>query len=317
MNQPAVTDRSPGYLLEVGEPKTWSITSFYRFLPLTDERVADLREAIEARMQQDQLLGLIIVSPEGVNGTLAGGHHEIESFETYLVEQLHGEELRFKRSVSAEAPFHRVSVVIRQEIVGLKRPDLVPESPEDRHLSPAEWHAWLASDRPRTVIDTRNRYETRIGKFSEAVDPDLSNFSSWAEYAESGAVPKDVPVLIYCTGGIRCEKVLLDLRQRGYHDVYQLRDGILGYLAEYPNGFYEGECYVFDDRVAVDQNLQPTQRYATCPGCGLPADAARTCGRCGDSYVVCPDCEANWGPVCSKPCRDLYLRHGLPAAQTA
>jgi UPF0176 protein len=168
----------------------------------------------------------------------------------------------------------------------------------------------LESDEPKLLIDTRNRYETQVGKFRGAIDPDLGTFSDWQTYLRQTPLPKDVPVMIYCTGGIRCEKAILEMHEEGFEKVYQLRDGILGYLAEYPQGYYEGECYVFDDRVTVGPDLKPTGNYGTCPGCGLTAGITDTCDICDGRYFVCEVCQPKRPSVCSKPCLDQFQRHG-------
>lgn len=299
-----------GTLFLVSLPSPWFVTSFYRFTRLSEAQVDEIRSALECWMKEHEVLGLVLVATEGVNGTVAGTSREgIAAFKAMIQGLVGLDDFPFKDSESDLPPFHRVSVDRRREIVGMKRPDLVPESTEDNHLSPREWHEWLESGRPALVVDTRNAYETQLGKFKGAIDPDLKTFSDWGAYLEKGELPTDVPVLIYCTGGIRCEKAILEMRGRGFEQVYQLRDGILGYLAEYPEGHYEGECFVFDDRVAVDKDLKPTERFGVCPACGLPASEKFECVRCGEEYYRCPTCEERWSsPVCSKACLDRYTR---------
>lgn len=288
----------------------WHVTSFYRFIAIPADEVAGRRDQLEGYMHDHSIKGLVILAPEGINGTVAGSGEAIAEFKGYIAELMQADGTRFKDSDCDSAPFHRITVVTRTEIVGLKRPDLVPAAEENFHLTPKEWHEWLASDRPRIVIDTRNQYETRLGKFRDAVDPQIDQFSQWGEYVANADIPRDTPVLMYCTGGIRCEKAILEMHAQGFDQVYQLRDGILGYLEQYPDGFYEGECYVFDDRVSVGPDLQPTGSYGTCPGCGLPADQPRSCAWCGGEYRVCETCAPTQKPVCSKTCRDRYDRHG-------
>ncbi len=286
----------------------WQVTSFYRFLPLTVERTGSLRAEIDARMTADGLFGLVLVAPEGVNGTVAGA--SVAEFKIWLASALGVPDVRFKDSQSAVSPFKRRTVDIRDEIVGLKRPDLAPTGDVDSHLSAREWHERLASGEPTLVIDTRNAYETKLGRFRGSLDPGLKTFSDWSAYLDSAELPRDVPVMLYCTGGIRCEKAILEMREHGFEQVYQLRDGILGYLAEYPVGFYEGECFVFDDRVSLGPDLLPTGNYGICPGCGLTSGQKRVCKWCGGDYFVCSGCEASWKPVCSKTCLDRWQRHG-------
>lgn len=298
-------------------PAPWFVTTFYRFFPLAPDDLARVQEEITARMQETGILGLVLVAAEGLNGTVAGSEAAVEAFKLFICDFVPDRDVRFKDSRSEAPPFHRVSVDIRREIVGLKRPELVPEVTENSHLTPKEWHDFLASGQPYVMIDTRNRYEVAVGKFRGAIDPDIMKFSEWGDYLEKANLPKDVPALIYCTGGIRCEKAILEMHERGFDKVYQLRDGILGYLAEYPDGFYEGECFVFDDRVAVTADLQPTTRYGTCPGCGLPGDVPQNCGWCGEPFVTCDACAPRQDLACSGECRDRLQRHGPRAAASS
>lgn len=284
----------------------WHITAFYKFISLEKERLPSLRDEVKDAMLGSGIVGLVLLAEEGVNGTIGGSTEAIEEFKRKM-EEWTGGPVRFKDSFADQQPFKRTIVDIRKEIVTLKRPDFVPPAEENSHLSPKEWHEMLASDEDKFVIDTRNIYETQIGKFKGAIDPGLKNFSEWGDYLRQSGFPKDKPVMIYCTGGIRCEKAILEMQDQGFEKVYQLRDGILGYLAEYPDGLYEGECFVFDRRVAVDQHLEPTQKYGICPSCGFTADIKAVCDECQSEYFICADCQSKWPNVCSKECYS-YLR---------
>ncbi len=279
------------------------VTSFYRFIPFTPARLEGLRAEIEQFMETAEIKGLVILAEEGINATICGSADAIRNFKMRLSTWLGAEGTTFKDSTSEKLPFRRVGVVIRPEIVTLKRSDLRPRD-ERSHLSPAEWHEWLTSGREFTLVDTRNAYETKAGKFRGAVDPGLKHFSDWDAYLDQADLPKDKPVLMYCTGGIRCEKAILLMREKGWGEIYQLKDGILAYLEEFPEGEYEGECYVFDERVAVDPHLRPTERWFNCPGCGLTSENPRTCEVCGAACAICEDCQTSWPWVCSKRCRD-------------
>lgn len=288
--------------------RTWNVLSFYEFRPLSKDALESMKADMKSWLSERDVIGHILISTEGINATIAGGPDDVSEFKSYISEL--GFAPSLKESVSDIPPYRSLRVEIRREIVGMKRTDLVPSSPENRHLTAQQWHKML-NDVPRPlVIDTRNRYETRLGVFRDAVDPDIGHFSEWGAYADRTNFPEDRPIMIYCTGGIRCEKVMIDLERRGLENVYQLRDGILGYLAEYPTGDFEGECFVFDERVALDANLQPTAKFGICPGCGEPAEATQTCIWCDGRSFVCALCEPTWGSPCSKTCRDRFERHG-------
>ena len=281
------------------------ITAFYKFLPLPAEQIPVLRAQLEQRGEELGMCGLTLVAPEGINGTVAGSESAVTAYKT-LLEEIAGE-ITFKDSTAEFQPFRRWLVKEREEIVGLKNPDIVPGGPH-RHLSPQEWHRMLTEE-DVLVLDTRNTYETELGVFQGAVDPKLSTFSEFPEWVENSGIPRDKPVLMYCTGGIRCEKALLVMEQQGYENVYQLDGGILNYLQQFPDGHFDGECFVFDHRTAVDKNLQPSQRYKLCPHCGDPGDIHIACPYCEKEAIVCHRCQAKHDPICcSKNCTEQYRR---------
>ncbi|MBX7131240.1 MAG: hypothetical protein K1X67_01040 [Fimbriimonadaceae bacterium] len=293
----------------------WHVTSFYRFLTLEPERLDAIVAELGQVVLDEAIWGLVILAPEGINATVASTDVEaLHRFKALVCTRLGDDSIRFKDSVSEVKPFRHQNVVRRDEIVTLKRPDLTPDGPDSSHLTPAEWHAMLGSAEPKLLIDTRNRYETVAGKFRGAIDPGLNAFSEWGAYLDRAELPTDVPVMIYCTGGIRCEKAILEMRSRGFETVYQLRDGILGYLAEFPEAEYEGECFVFDDRVALDQHLQPTTRFGICPGCGLTGGIEARCAWCGETFLACDECISRPSLTCCKTCRDRVGRHGARVA---
>jgi UPF0176 protein len=235
------------------------------------------------------------------------------------------EDLQIKRSSSHIPPFTDFIVKIRPEIVTLGRPDLdvqkesqglalqdleaatekssgARNSASPTHLSPSQWREAM-QDPEALLVDTRNWYEYEIGTFRGALNPKIEQFTEFPEYAEKN-LPKDKRLLIFCTGGIRCEKGIFELQQRGFNNVQQLQGGILKFLEEFPDDAFEGECFVFDQRVAVQQNLQPTETYKFCPHCGQPAKNLIPCARCDQHQKLCDLClklEFE-GQTCSKNC---------------
>jgi UPF0176 protein len=268
----------------------FQVVALYKFCRIPAERIEFLRNQILDFCTAREIRGLFLLSVEGYNGTMAGGPKEIAAFAAFVESLPEFGGIVCKYSESDFMPFERLKVDIRREIVTLKRPDIYPESEKNNHLSPEEWHRRITSDEDFLLIDTRNTYESEIGKFQGAVAPKLTHFSEFPDYVQEQAIPRDKTILMYCTGGIRCEKALLYMKQEGYHNVFQLEGGILAYLAQYPNGAFEGECYVFDRRVAVDKELKPTQQYHTCPHCGNPAKETVICAYCGTEGVVCHRC---------------------------
>lgn len=304
-------------------PSLHHIAAFYHFVPIAegvlDEREAELMTWAEALGVE----GLVILAPEGVNATVSAassgssGNNDararLESFLLKLGERL-SVTLVPKWSTSEVRPFRRFKVKQRAEIVTLGRPDQVPYQ-RYPHLSPEKWHEALQE--PGVVcIDTRNRYEIEIGKFKGAVDPGTEEFHEFPEFVKTSGLPKDQKILIYCTGGIRCEKAALTFQEQGYTNVHPLDGGILKYLETHPGGgAFEGECFVFDHRVAVNAELKPSNRYALCPHCGGPGDHAFQCVSCKSPAKCCTSCSTMpiQSETCSKNCAERIRRQRAKA----
>jgi UPF0176 protein len=283
------------------------VTNFYHFIRVPD--LAELKSLLLAKAAALKLSGLAIIAPEGINATLsATDPGAIQAIQLWLKEYLKLPNLLFKDSRSDIPPFHQFKVKERPEIVTLGTPEHFPELNDPSRLSPEQWDEWLKSGRKFHLIDTRNSYEFKVGAFKGAINPNIRHFSEFPEvFVQDLNFPKDDPVLIYCTGGIRCEKATLELRRRGFEQVYQLDGGILKYLEKFPSGEFSGDCFVFDERVAVGPDLKPSKRYVLCPLCGDPADQLIYCPQCFTEAVLCTECLTH--PACSKNCA-YHLRRG-------
>jgi UPF0176 protein len=295
--------------------KPYAIAAFYCFALLDAERLATLRTTIEAEGNRLGLRGLLLLATEGINATVCGTLEAIETLKSFITSQPEFSETLFKDSHADFPVFKRWKVEIRDEIVTAEMPGIFPHSANNRHLTAQEWHKIITEEKDNTVVlDTRNDYEVKIGKFSNAIDPKLNIFSDFPEYLEENPLPKDKKILIYCTGGIRCEKAILTMQEKGYDNVYQLQGGILKYFEAFPSGgAYEGECFLFDHRVAVDSHLEPTKQYTLCPHCGDPAFEKITCAYCGRDGMVCEKClESSGNNACSKNCA-FHVKKGTPS----
>jgi UPF0176 protein len=260
---------------------------------------------LEEKSKSLNIIGLIILGTEGFNSTVAAPSEEaMLAFQSWIQSYFQISELLFKNSYAPTAPFRRFKVKVRNEIVTLGTPELMPESSENHHLTPSQWNQVLTEESDFLLIDTRNWYETKVGTFKGAINPGIDQFTEFPQWLESQNYSKDKKMLIFCTGGIRCEKGILELQRQGYNNVYQLEGGILKYIEERPNEQFEGECFVFDHRVAVNQNLMPSTQYKLCPHCGQPAATSIECKRCDTKTLICEDCEKlNWNKdTCSKNC---------------
>jgi len=286
------------------------ISTFYKFKHVANPE--QLKLSLEELAAKTQTIGLIIVGHEGLNATVASPTVDnLNEFKAGVLQLLDLTDLMFKDSEADVMPFRRFKVKIRNEIVTLGTPELAPDTEKNHHLSPSEWNNVLKNEKDYVMIDTRNWYETKIGTFKGAVNPKTDQFTEFPKFMEKNNFAKDKKVLIFCTGGIRCEKGILELQRQGYDEVYQLEGGILNYLKEYPNDQFEGECFVFDHRVAVDQNLAATEKYKLCPHCGQPADTPVECKRCDTHTAICEDCATlTWKQdTCSKNCAYQYELH--------
>jgi UPF0176 protein len=240
-------------------------SAFYRFVPLADPTAA--ADALRALARE--LTGSIVVAHEGVNGTVAGTPAAVAAFEAALQEALDGalRGMAFKHSACTTPPFGRLKVGVKPEIVALGLPGALP-APDERdasHLSPAAWRELLARD-DVVLLDNRNHFEVRLGRFRGAVDPGVHNFRDFVAWVQAHADEWRAarrPVAMYCTGGIRCDKTAPWLRDLGL-EVYQLDGGILGYFQQLPDADrdWQGECFVFDNRVALDTRLRETATTA-------------------------------------------------------
>lgn len=236
-------------------------SSFYRFHPVTNPAAA----AARVRALASRLCGPIVVADEGISGAVAGTPIDVAAFETALQDSgLFGPEpMRFKHSACRTAPFGRLKVSVKPEIVALGLPrtqDLPPpDEHDDSHLSPQAWRELLARE-DLVLLDNRNHFEWRLGRFRGAVDPGVHNFRDFVAYVQAQAPQWRAarrPVAMYCTGGVRCDKTAPWMRSLGL-TVFQLEGGILNFLQSESGDAWEGECFVFDNRIALDARLQET-----------------------------------------------------------
>jgi UPF0176 protein len=235
--------------------KEITIASFYKFVSLIDFEM--MREPMLGKMRDINLKGTIILAAEGINGGFAGKREEMELFYAYIRNDSRLTDLNFKETFDEKNPFDKAKVKLRKEIVTMGVKNVDPTKSSGTYLNPAEWHEFI-KDPNVILIDTRNDYEFELGTFKNAVNPSTENFREFPEYVEKHLQDKkDKKIAMFCTGGIRCEKSTAYLKEQGFQNVYQLHDGILNYIESIPEdkSLWEGACFVFDDRVAVDHNL--------------------------------------------------------------
>ncbi|MGB0513727.1 MAG: rhodanese-related sulfurtransferase [Wenzhouxiangellaceae bacterium] len=270
-----------------------AVLSGYQFLRL--DGLALKRARAEAFARERSLKGTVLLAEEGINFSLSGADTALREWLDWIAKALGADAPVLNRQRSDQPPFLRLKVRLRDEIVTFD-PAIRPGI-DDRvgaALAAAEWNRMIARDDVQ-IVDTRNDYEYRLGTFERARNPGTASFAEFKTYCRDALDP-DRPVAMFCTGGVRCEKASIWLRQQGFEQVFQLHGGILGYLAEIPAEVsrWRGECFVFDDRVSVNAQLRPTGRVV-CRGCRKPAeglDAAGVppiggdgdCRICGESF---------------------------------
>jgi UPF0176 protein len=257
---------------------SFTLVSFYKFVNISD---LDKKQASLLKLCQDfKLKGTIILAPEGVNATIVGQKFSVDKVINYLENNLCLGELEVKTCEVESIPFQRMKVKIKTEIITFGVSQANPHKQVGTYVTPQEWNK-IISDPEVTVVDTRNEYEFKIGTFKRAQNPHLDSFNQFPDYIQHNLKPeKNQKIAMFCTGGIRCEKATSLLLKEGFEQVYHLKGGILKYLEEVPleESLWEGECFVFDERVAVKHGLAPGS-YQLCPNCGdpIPLNSQHSC----------------------------------------
>jgi len=264
------------------------VAALYRFVRIAEP--AALRADLAPFCCGQGIKGTLLVAPEGINGTVAGSDGAIEA----LVERLgtYGlTDLEIKFSRASSMPFHRLKVRLKAEIVTMGQPGIDPLDSAGTYVDPSDWNALIA-DPDTIVVDTRNDYEVAIGTFRGAVDPATKSFREFPAWAEANRqMLEGRKVAMFCTGGIRCEKATAYVRSLGLEDVYHLKGGILKYLEEVPasESLWEGECFVFDERVSVGHGLREGEAEL-CRACRMPLTATDRASPLYEPGISCTHC---------------------------
>ena len=271
------------------------VAAFYQFVELNDHR--ELREPLLQCCMSHKLLGTLLLAEEGINGTVAGCREGIDALNSWLASDGRFDALEYKESsIDIEAiPFYRMKVKVKKEIVTLGLPGISPKMKVGRYVQPDQWNDLIA-DSATVTIDTRNDYECEVGSFKGAINPKIKTFRDFPEWVAKNLDPKkDKKIAMFCTGGIRCEKSTSYLLEQGFEDVYHLKGGVLNYFEQthHADTVWEGECFVFDNRVTVNHKLEPGN-FDQCHACRRPIteDAKRRgefiegvqCHLCVDEY---------------------------------
>ncbi|MBA2654836.1 MAG: sulfurtransferase [Gammaproteobacteria bacterium] len=231
----------------------------YKFVTLDAAELIALRKKFKQRGTALSIKGTILLSTEGINLFLAGHAADIENFQKLLHSHAFFEDLSYKYSYSRFIPFEKLFVKIRTEIVTFRQPHIQPAIATAPYLSPQDLYNKLQRNDDFLLLDTRNTFEYEMGSFDKATHLNIENFREFPDalHQNDDQLDKNKPVVTFCTGGIRCEKAAAYLLEQGFREVYQLQGGILNYFAECGGEHYTGNCFVFDDRVAINDRLEP------------------------------------------------------------
>ncbi|MEA3412986.1 MAG: sulfurtransferase [Pseudomonadota bacterium] len=251
----------------------------YRFVELDD--LESCRESLLERGTTLGLLGTVLLSREGINLMLSGQRRAIDEMKAWISRFPHFAGMAYRESLSGFAPFDRMKVRVRDEIISLGRDEIRPRAFTGPRIPPEMLRHWLDEGRKFTLLDTRNDYETTLGTFDRAVTLDIDSFRELPDAVQRLCPEaRSEPMVMFCTGGVRCEKASPLMLNMGFREIYQLDGGILNYFRHCGGAHWEGECFVFDHRVGLTPDLQPT-RTRLCMTCQRPIGPQTDCLHCG------------------------------------
>jgi UPF0176 protein len=258
------------------------------------------------------LKGRVIISQEGINGTLSGKLADIEEYKKELISNALFSDIIFKESSIKEDLFPRLSIKVRDEIVSLNQKiDITTDgAKKGEYISPEDFHKIILENNSDTVIiDARNNYESYIGRFKNSITPNIDNFRDFPKVINDLKKYKGKKIVMYCTGGVRCEKASAFLLKKGFKNIYQLKEGILNYANYYPEDF-EGKCYVFDKRVSINLDAKNRTIISKCRHCNEYSDQYINCQnkKCNLQFVCCNVCEKKFHHTCSLECIDIVIQ---------
>jgi len=265
------------------------VCALYKFVTLDDYQ--EIKQPLLDFMLEQDVRGTLLLAQEGINGTVAGTRAAIDALLAYLKSDERFSDIVYKESFNEEMPFLRTRVKLKKEIVTMGVNGIDPTHIVGTYVKPKDWNA-LISDPDVVLVDTRNDYEYQVGTFQNAINPDTESFREFPEYVKQNLDPaKHKKVAMFCTGGIRCEKSTAYMKEQGFEEVYHLEGGILKYLEDVPadDTMWEGECFVFDERVTVDHHLEKGQ-YDQCNACRMPITKDEQQSEKYEHGISCPHC---------------------------
>ena len=281
----------------------YKVISFYKYVDVENpESLA--KEHLDWCLASG-VKGKVYLAKEGISGSVFGEDEVTDKYKSHLKSYKIFEDVWFKETPTNQVAFNKMHVRVKNEIVnsGLNKTSLEYTAPK---LTPEQLLKFYEHKKDFVIVDARNWYESKIGKFKNAITPQITHFREWPKVVESLSEYKDKTIVTYCTGGIRCEKVSAYMREQGFKDVYQIDGGILNYIQQFPDTYWEGGMFVFDDRRVFEPNTKEELKYtANCHFCGKPTSYHINCHNidCDKIIVCCHDCKIENEYCCSDECR--------------
>jgi UPF0176 protein len=281
------------------------ILLFYKYVKI--DKPAGLKVQHLADCNKLGVKGRILLSEEGINGSVSGTKEQVELYKKLLTSDLRFSDIMFKEDVGINHPFKKMVIKIKNEIVRFGQ--AVNMEKVGKHLSPKEFLSLYDNLDNTIIIDARNDYEARVGKFKGAITLPIHTFTEFPNAVSRLNIPKDKKVVMYCTGGVRCEKASAFLKDQGYADVSQLNGGILNFGKEYPDTVWEGKCFVFDKRLLSAINSDDDSPISNCDICSTPCDLYKNCRNknCDKYTIICINCDDKLAGNCSEACKETFL----------
>ena len=281
----------------------YKVISFYKYVKIEDPEV--LMKGHLNWCLENGLKGKVYLAKEGISGSIFGDDELTRKYKNYLKGYKIFEDIWFKETPTDSVAFSKMHVRVKEEIVnsGLRSTKLEHTAPK---LTPEQLLKFYEDKKDFVIVDARNWYESKIGKFKNAITPQITHFREWPKVVESLSEYKDKTIVTYCTGGIRCEKASAYMREQGFKDVYQIDGGILNYILQFPDTYWEGGMFVFDDRRVFEPNTNAELMFtANCHFCGKPTSYHINCHNidCDKIIVCCHDCKVENEYCCSDDCR--------------
>lgn len=278
---------------------------FYKYADIIDP--VKFKEDHLAFCNHIGLKGRILVAKEGINGSVSGTEEQISAYKKHLSSNPLFEGIEFKEEDCLVHPFAKMKIKVKNELVRFEQN--VDYKDGGKHLSPSEFLE-MASQKDVVILDARNDYESDVGKFKGAITPKIKTFREFPKVLDDLKGKENKKILMYCTGGIRCEKASAYLKKEGFNDVYQLHGGILTFGKEFKDSIWEGKCFVFDKRLLSDMNSEE-KPITNCEICANPCDLYKNCRNkdCDKLTVTCINCERDYSGCCSKKCFNILFKN--------